>query len=46
MTAALMWSTFPADNWKKLEEVDDQAGVKVEVAISAQITRVAPGPTV
>jgi cholesterol transport system auxiliary component len=31
---------------EKLEEVDDQAGVKVEVAISAQITRVATGATV
>jgi ABC-type uncharacterized transport system auxiliary subunit len=31
---------------EKLEEVDYQAGVKVEVAISAQITRVATGATV
>ena len=31
---------------EKLEEVDSQAGVKVEVAISAQITRVATGATV
>jgi ABC-type uncharacterized transport system auxiliary subunit len=31
---------------EKLEEVDTQAGVKVEVAISAQITRVATGATV
>jgi ABC-type uncharacterized transport system auxiliary subunit len=31
---------------EKLEEVDYQAGVKVEVAMSAQITRVATGATV
>jgi ABC-type uncharacterized transport system auxiliary subunit len=31
---------------EKLEEVDYQEGVKVEVAISAQITRVATGATV
>jgi ABC-type uncharacterized transport system auxiliary subunit len=31
---------------EKLEEVDYQAGVQVEVAISAQITRVATGATV
>ena len=31
---------------EKLEEVDYQAGVKVEVAISAQITKVATGATV
>ena len=31
---------------EKLEEVDYQAGVKVEVAISAQITRIATGATV
>ena len=31
---------------EKLEEVDSQEGVKVEVAISAQITRVATGVTV
>jgi ABC-type uncharacterized transport system auxiliary subunit len=31
---------------EKLEEVDSQEGVKVEVAISAQITRVATGATV
>ena len=31
---------------EKLEEVDYQAGVKVEVAISAQITRVATGAAV
>jgi len=31
---------------EKLEEVDSQAGVKVEVVISAQITRVATGATV
>jgi ABC-type uncharacterized transport system auxiliary subunit len=31
---------------EKLEEVDYQAGVKVEVAISAQITRAATGATV
>ena len=31
---------------EKLEEVDDQAGVKVEVTISAQITRAATGETV
>jgi hypothetical protein len=31
---------------EKLEEVDYQAGVKIEVAISAQITRVATGATV
>jgi len=31
---------------EKLEEVDYQAGVKVEVAISAQITRVATGATI
>jgi ABC-type uncharacterized transport system auxiliary subunit len=31
---------------EKLEEVDSPAGVKVEVAISAQITRVATGATV
>lgn len=31
---------------EKLEEVDDEAGVKVEVAISAQITRIATGVTV
>jgi ABC-type uncharacterized transport system auxiliary subunit len=31
---------------EKLEEVDYQAGVKVEVAISAQITQVATGVTV
>ena len=31
---------------EKLEEVDYEAGVKVEVAISAQITRVATGATV
>ena len=31
---------------EKLEEVDYQAGVKIEVAISAQITRVANGATV
>ena len=31
---------------EKLEEVDDQDGVKVEVAFSAEITRVATGATV
>jgi hypothetical protein len=31
---------------EKLEEVDSPAGVKVEVAISAQITRVATGTKV
>ncbi|MGA8658478.1 MAG: ABC-type transport auxiliary lipoprotein family protein [Chthoniobacterales bacterium] len=31
---------------EKLEEVDSQAGVKVEVAMSAQITRVKTGATV
>ena len=31
---------------EKLEEVDYESGVKVEVAISAQITRVATGATV
>jgi hypothetical protein len=31
---------------EKLEEVDYEAGVKVEVAISAQITRVDTGATV
>jgi hypothetical protein len=31
---------------EKLEEVDYEAGVKVEVAMSAQITRVATGATV
>jgi hypothetical protein len=31
---------------EKLEEVDYEAGVKVEVALSAQITRVATGATV
>jgi ABC-type uncharacterized transport system auxiliary subunit len=31
---------------EKLEEVDSQAGVKVEVAMSAQITRVKTGSTV
>ena len=31
---------------EKLEEVDYEAGVKVEVAISAQITRVATGATI
>jgi ABC-type uncharacterized transport system auxiliary subunit len=31
---------------EKLEEVDYQAGVKVEVAISAQITKVATGATI
>ena len=31
---------------EKLEEVDYEAGVRVEVAISAQITRVATGATV
>jgi hypothetical protein len=31
---------------EKLEEVDYQAGVKIEIAISAQITRVATGATV
>ena len=31
---------------EKLEEVDYQAGVKIEVAISAQISRVATGATV
>jgi ABC-type uncharacterized transport system auxiliary subunit len=31
---------------EKLEEVDYEAGVKVEVAVSAQITRVATGATV
>ena len=31
---------------EKLEEVDYQAGVKIEVGISAQITRVATGATV
>src|SRR5271165_4289420 len=31
---------------EKLEEVDYQAGVKVEVAMSAQITKVATGATV
>ena len=31
---------------EKLEEVDYHAGVKIEVAISAQITRVATGATV
>jgi ABC-type uncharacterized transport system auxiliary subunit len=31
---------------EKLEEVDYQAGVNVEVAISAQITRVSTGATV
>ena len=31
---------------EKLEEVDYEAGVKVEVVISAQITRVATGATV
>lgn len=31
---------------EKLEEVDYEAGVKIEVAISAQITRVATGATV
>lgn len=31
---------------EKLEEVDDKAGVRVEVAISAQITRVTNGATV
>ena len=31
---------------EKLEEVDSQAGVKVEVAMSAQITKVATGATV
>lgn len=31
---------------EKLEEVDDQTGVKVEVAISAQITRAKTGATV
>jgi hypothetical protein len=31
---------------EKLEEVDYESGVRVEVAISAQITRVATGATV
>jgi ABC-type uncharacterized transport system auxiliary subunit len=31
---------------EKLEEVDDPTGVKVEVAVSAQITRVSTGATV
>ena len=31
---------------EKLEEVDSQAGVKVEVAVSAQITKAATGATV
>src|ERR1019366_7859809 len=35
-----------SDRLEKLEEMDYEAGVKVEVALSAQITRVATGATV
>ncbi len=51
-SAVSMYSGRPDINYllsgklEKLEEVDYESGVKVEVAISAQITRVATGATV
>jgi ABC-type uncharacterized transport system auxiliary subunit len=51
-SAVSMYNGSPDINYvfsgklEKLEEVDYESGVKVEVAISAQITRVATGATV
>ena len=46
MTAVGTTTTFSAAGWKDCEEVDYEAGVKVEVAMSARITRVETGATV
>jgi len=45
-TVAPISNTCSVDDLEKLEEFDYEGGVKVEVAISAQMTNLATGRTV